>query len=89
MQRRTCLFSGRVQGVGFRCTAHMIAMQHDVTGTVRNLPDGRVKIVIEGPSQEIDAVIDDLHQRLNGFIERVDQTIEPPTGEFQQFQIKQ
>ena len=47
--RRHCYFSGRVQGVGFRYTSRNIAINYDVTGFVRNLPDGRVELVAEGP----------------------------------------
>ena len=49
---------GRVQGVGFRYTAHNIARRHDVTGYVKNLTDGRVELVMEGP--------DDPEQRVGG-----------------------
>src|SRR5207248_2933045 len=45
--RRQCLFSGRVQGVGFRYTVKNIALQHNISGYVRNLPDGRVELVME------------------------------------------
>ena len=41
-------FSGRVQGVGFRYTTEHVARGFEVTGFVRNLPDGRVEILAEG-----------------------------------------
>ena len=41
-------YSGRVQGVGFRYTAKTVAAGFEITGTVRNLPDGRVELVAEG-----------------------------------------
>ncbi|MCC6240902.1 MAG: acylphosphatase [Phycisphaerales bacterium] len=88
MQRRTCLFSGRVQGVGFRYTAHNIALQHDVSGYVRNLADGRVEMVMEGPEEEIAAVVRSLSERLGGYIKQVDEEVYPPTGEFRQFLIR-
>lgn len=87
-QRRSCYFSGRVQGVGFRYTAHNIALQHNVGGYVRNLPDGRVEMVVEGPDSEIDEVLSSLQDRLNCFIRHVDQDIQPATGEFNQFYIR-
>ena len=46
--RRRVLYSGRVQGVGFRWTSQTIAERHAVSGWVRNLPDGRVEMVVEG-----------------------------------------
>jgi len=48
------LYSGHVQGVGFRYTAKATARGFDVTGTVRNLPDGRVELVAEGTREELE-----------------------------------
>ena len=49
MQKRLrALFSGTVQGVGFRFTAERVARHFAVTGYVRNLADGRVELVAEG-----------------------------------------
>lgn len=44
-----------MQGVGFRHTARSVAAGFDITGTVRNLPDGRVHLVAEGPETELRA----------------------------------
>ncbi len=51
----TVLFSGRVQGVGFRYTAKTVAAGFQITGAVRNLPDGRVELVAEGARAELEA----------------------------------
>jgi len=51
----TIWYSGRVQGVGFRITAQRIATGYEVTGSVRNLPDGRVELVAEGGQDELEA----------------------------------
>ena len=65
----TVLFSGRVQGVGFRYTAKTVATGFELTGTVRNLPDGRVELVAEGLRSELDAFRAELHDAgLAGFI---------------------
>jgi acylphosphatase len=67
----TCLrylFSGNVQGVGFRYTAQGIARKYPVTGYVRNLPDGRVELVAQGSKQEVEAFITDLSGRMGGQI---------------------
>ena len=45
--RREVYFSGQVQGVGFRYTVMRIASTLEVTGHVRNLPDGRVQLIAE------------------------------------------
>jgi acylphosphatase len=51
-------FSGRVQGVGFRWTVKRIATGFDVTGWVRNLPDGRVELQVTGEEIEVRAFIE-------------------------------
>jgi len=51
-------YEGRVQGVGFRYTARRVAAGFDVSGYVRNLPDGRVELVASGDREEIDGFLD-------------------------------
>lgn len=46
MIAKQILYSGRVQGVGFRYTTKQIASGYDVTGSVKNLPDGRVQLQV-------------------------------------------
>src|SRR5438067_7998224 len=82
------LFSGRVQGVGFRYTVKNIALQHNISGYVRNLPDGRVELVMEGPDEEMDQVVDAVNGRMDGFIKNLDLNTSPATGEFEHFQIR-
>ena len=53
--RMCVLYSGHVQGVGFRYTAKAVARGFEVTGTVRNLPDGRVELIAEGRRDELTA----------------------------------
>jgi len=48
-------YSGHVQGVGFRFTVRRVATGFEVTGVVRNLPDGRVELVAEGERTELEA----------------------------------
>jgi len=86
--RRSCHFAGRVQGVGFRYTVKNIAMQFNVQGYVKNLPDGRVELVVEGPPEEMDQIIQEIKLRMDGFIHRIDINDSPATGEFGQFTIK-
>jgi acylphosphatase len=49
------LYSGHVQGVGFRYTTKTVAAGFEMTGTVRNLPDGRVELIAEGERGELEA----------------------------------
>lgn len=51
----TVFYSGRVQGVGFRYTVKSLTPGFEVTGTVRNLPDGRVELIAEGDRAELEA----------------------------------
>ena len=52
--------SGEVQGVGFRFFAQRAAARHQVVGYVRNLPDGRVEALAEGPRENVEAFKHDL-----------------------------
>jgi acylphosphatase len=51
------LIFGRVQGVGFRWSMCAAALEHGARGWVRNLHDGRVEAVIDGPPQVIAAML--------------------------------
>ena len=50
--------SGRVQGVFYRATCARIARDAGLAGHVRNLPDGRVEAVFEGPGQDVDRLVE-------------------------------
>ena len=54
-QRLQVWYSGNVQGVGFRYTVKSVAPGFEVTGTIRNLSDGRVELVAEGTRAELKA----------------------------------
>ena len=56
--RYRVLVSGRVQGVMFRDTCRRLAQESGVAGWVRNLPDGRVEAVFEGPAEEVRRLVD-------------------------------
>jgi len=47
------LFEGDVQFVGFRYTARLLAKKNDLTGWVRNLPDGRVELEAQGARSDL------------------------------------
>jgi acylphosphatase len=87
-QRHTVYYTGHVQGVGFRYTAHSIARNHEITGFVRNLPDGRVELVAEGDRQETDAFLEAIRDRLANHIRDERRDIGPATGEFTTFEIR-
>ena len=58
MIRYRVLVSGRVQGVYFRDICRRRALEHGVSGWVRNLPDGRVEAVFEGPADGVHNLVD-------------------------------
>ncbi|MFA6133297.1 MAG: acylphosphatase [Phycisphaerae bacterium] len=87
-EQRIVHVEGDVQGIGFRYTACRLAAGHDVTGYVRNLPDGGVECVIEGAAGEIDALIEEIKSALGYHIRHVRQQKAPHSGSFSSFGVK-
>ena len=88
MIRRTVLFSGHVQGVGFRYTACHVARRFQVAGYVRNLPDGRVESVIEGEEDEVNRFVNAVAEEMSPGIRGVKYHDTAVTGEFSGFEIR-
>ena len=87
MAARHVIFVGRVQGVGFRYTAHRIAHRHQLTGFVRNLPDGTVEMFAQGPDRDIDDCIQDINEYFGDYL-RETRTQEIPTDpKYKDFRI--
>ncbi len=88
--RRVHVFvSGRVQGVGFRMFVQREALQLELKGWVKNLADGRVEAVAEGPTDRIDTLLGKL--RTGPRTAKVDNVVvadEGATGEFKTFEIR-
>ncbi len=81
------IFSGKVQGVGFRATAQTISRNHAVEGYVRNLPDSTVEMVAQGEEEEVAAFIQAIGSRMEHKIS--DTYIEnSTTQEFNDFVIR-
>ncbi len=87
-EQRIVRFTGHVQGVGFRYTTCRVAGGHDVTGWVRNVPDGSVECVVEGEASEIDAFLTDLREQMSSYIRGSSQQRAPCTGQFSSFGVK-
>ena len=85
--RRTVYYSGRVQGVGFRYTAEGLARGFEVSGTVRNLPDGRVELVAEGTTEEVDRFVEAVGRQMGRYITRASATEGSTGGGFDGFRI--
>jgi len=62
------IFSGRVQGVGFRFVAHNIARRYDITGQVKNLPDGSVELIAQGKANDVDNCLRDIEESFSGHL---------------------
>ncbi len=86
--RREILFSGRVQGVGFRYTTRQIAGRFPVTGYVQNLPDGRVQLVAEGASAEVERFVTAVTTEMADYIHSQNEESVPATGEFAAFEVR-
>ena len=81
MVRYRVLVSGRVQGVFFRDTCRQLAVQHGVTGWVRNLPDGRVEAVFEGSPADVQDMVDwARHGPRHAAVREITVRAEPPEG---------
>jgi acylphosphatase len=87
-ERREVLYSGRVQGVGFRITAQGFARRCGLTGYVHNLPDGRVQLIAEGSTSALDRLQSLIAAEMAAFVRNTQTTVLPATGEFTAFQIR-
>ncbi|HNX26249.1 MAG TPA: acylphosphatase [Phycisphaerae bacterium] len=87
MQQYRYIFIGDVQGVGLRWTARNIARNYEVTGYVRNLSDGTVECLIEGELREAEAVVEEILNRMDGFIRKTTCQTAPASGKFANFDV--
>jgi acylphosphatase len=80
-RRAIALVSGDVQGVGYRWFVRGLANSAGLAGSARNLPDGRVEVVVEGPGDDVAALLDALDgPRAPGSVSRVDVRDETAQG---------
>ena len=80
-RRVVAVVSGHVQGVGYRYFVRGRAEAAGVSGSARNLPDGRVEVVLEGPEGAVAAVVAELDgPRAPGTVTRIDSRNEPEKG---------
>jgi len=88
--RRTHVFiSGRVQGVGFRAFTRYQALALGLTGWVKNLRDGRVEAVIEGPADKVGALLVKLRKGpTSARVEKLQVEDEPYKGQFEGFEVR-
>jgi acylphosphatase len=87
MKAKLVHYAGNVQGVGFRATASRTARDYPVTGWVRNLPDGRVQLLVEGPNEAVEAFLQEVRDRWRGDIQDEQIDDQEPTGAYERFGI--
>jgi acylphosphatase len=87
-ERLQVLYSGRVQGVGFRFTVKMVAHGFEVTGIVRNLADGRVEMIAEGERGELEQFLKGIQDSdVGAFIRGEEKMWTEAKNEFRGFEI--
>ena len=85
--RKHVFYTGHVQGVGFRWNSQSIARRFPVGGWVRNLPDGRVEMVVEGEDHEVQGYLDAVSRHFGHMIHQRQVTREAPQGVGDEFEI--
>ncbi len=88
-KRAHLLIAGRVQGVGFRYSTAMKADSLGLHGWVRNLPDARVEVVVEGPQAALESLIAWCRRGPRyARVSKVDVSWEAPQGESRGFGVR-
>lgn len=80
MERRRLVYSGHVQGVGFRARAQRLATAFPIAGWVRNLPDGDVELVVEGEPMAVRDYLKAVRNELGSYIRGVHDDLDPSEG---------
>jgi acylphosphatase len=81
------VYSGRVQGVGFRFTVLNAANNYRLVGTVRNLSEGSVEVYVQGPAESIDSFQRDIDESFAGYIRQTDVELVPADASLTEFRI--
>ncbi|MFO0919568.1 MAG: acylphosphatase [Planctomycetaceae bacterium] len=76
---RRLIYHGEVQGVGFRATTHRFAQGFLVDGSVRNLPDGTVELIVRGDRHEVERLLSRVQNHFSTKISAIDQ-VDFPQG---------
>jgi len=86
---RKFFIKGDVQGVGFRFFAQRAAARHQIVGYVKNLDDGRVEALAEGPARNVEAF---KHELTTGprfsSVDHIEEINLDPTGAYSSFRIE-
>lgn len=84
MVAKHIFYGGRVQGVGFRYAVKQLATGFEVSGWVKNLPDGRVEMLVSSHDpEELEAFLTELQENsgvAHGIKEKEVHKVPPPAG---------
>ena len=84
---RRIIFQGRVQGIGFRWTTVDLSKRFDVEGTVKNLRDGTVEVIVQAQPPEVQRFVSAILNQMAGNITSHDVTECEVGGPFNGFSI--
>ncbi|MFH0855735.1 MAG: acylphosphatase [Candidatus Omnitrophota bacterium] len=81
-------YSGQVQGIGFRFAVERIAEELGALGWVSNLSDGRVELVVEANEDTLKSFLSQINNIFSRYIQDIDVSWLPATGEFKDFGVR-
>jgi acylphosphatase len=81
------IYTGNVQGIGFRFTALDAANRYKLTGFVRNLRDGSVEMLAQGLPADIDNCVREIKRAIGSYITGTKIENAAPNPEFRDFRI--
>ena len=82
------MFSGRVQGVGFRYTCVQCSKHHSVSGWVKNIARGDVEMIVEGDPPTLQSYVADVEASTHGQVREKSVVESAATGEFSEMAIR-
>jgi acylphosphatase len=88
LERRRILYSGNVQGVGFRWRTESALRGLPIAGYVKNLHDGRVELVLEGSAADNEEAARRVREALGRYIQAETHDVGAGSGEFRDFGIR-
>lgn len=86
--KKHIFITGRVQGVGFRHFTRKNADKIGITGWVKNLPDGRVEALFQGPEQKVNELIDRCKEGpISAYVKEIDVNKAEDTKDHDSFEV--
>ena len=87
-ERYVIYYCGQVQGVGFRYAVCRLSERFEITGFVRNLPDGRVQVIAEGKTEQLERFLGAIRAEMTGYIDSQQLDRQEWRGEFADFSLR-